>query len=72
MDLLSATALLLVTTDPLGNVPGFISILQPVPTERRRKVARLVRAEVRRLAPLGPPRVVGEARHRPSWGRRPA
>jgi multiple antibiotic resistance protein len=38
MDLLSAIGLLLVTTDPLGNVPGFISILQPVPTARRRRV----------------------------------
>jgi len=38
MDLLSATALLLVTTDPLGNVPGFIAILQPVPRERRRRL----------------------------------
>jgi multiple antibiotic resistance protein len=38
MDLLSATALLLVTTDPLGNVPSFIAILQPVPGARRRRV----------------------------------
>jgi multiple antibiotic resistance protein len=30
--------LLLLTTDPLGNVPSFISILQPVPVERRRLV----------------------------------
>ncbi len=38
MELLSAIGLLLLTTDPLGNVPGFISILQPVPPERRRAV----------------------------------
>ena len=38
MELLSAIGLLLLTTDPLGNVPGFISILQPVPAERRRAV----------------------------------
>ena len=38
MELLSAIGLLLLTTDPLGNVPGFISILQPVPAERRRTV----------------------------------
>ncbi len=38
MDLVSAVALLLVTTDPLGNVPNFIAILQPVPAERRRRV----------------------------------
>lgn len=38
MELLSATALLLLTTDPLGNVPSFISVLQPVPPERRRAV----------------------------------
>lgn len=38
MDLLSAIGLLLVTTNPLGNVPGFIALLQPVPKERRRRV----------------------------------
>lgn len=38
MELLSATGLLLLTTDPLGNVPNFMSILQPVPKERRRAV----------------------------------
>jgi multiple antibiotic resistance protein len=38
MELLSATGLLLLTTDPLGNVPSFISVLQPVPPERRRAV----------------------------------
>jgi multiple antibiotic resistance protein len=38
MELLSATALLLVTTDPLGNVPSFISILRSVHSERRRRV----------------------------------
>lgn len=38
MELFSAIGLLLLTTDPLGNVPSFISILQPVPAERRRSV----------------------------------
>ncbi len=38
MDLLTAIGLLLLTIDPLGNVPCFISILQPVPPERRRAV----------------------------------
>lgn len=38
MELLSATGLLLLTTDPLGNVPSFISVLQSVPVERRRAV----------------------------------
>ena len=38
MELLSAIGLLLLTTDPLGNVPGFIAILKPVPLERRRAV----------------------------------
>jgi multiple antibiotic resistance protein len=38
VELLSAIGLLLLTTDPLGNVPGFISILQPVPPGRRRAV----------------------------------
>jgi len=38
MELLSATGLLLLTTDPLGNVPNFISILQPVRADRRRAV----------------------------------
>lgn len=38
MELLSAIGLLLLTTDPLGNVPSFISILQPVPPARRRGV----------------------------------
>jgi len=38
MELLSAIGLLLLTTDPLGNVPSFVSILQPVPAERRRAV----------------------------------
>jgi multiple antibiotic resistance protein len=38
MELVSAVGLLLLTTDPLGNVPSFVSILQPVPAERRRGV----------------------------------
>ena len=38
MELLSATGLLLLTIDPLGNVPSFISILQPVPAGRRRLI----------------------------------
>lgn len=38
MEMLSATGLLLLTTDPLGNIPNFISILQPVPKERRRLI----------------------------------
>lgn len=38
MELLSATALLVLTIDPLGNVPSFISILQPVPAARRRPI----------------------------------
>ena len=38
MELISAIALLFVTTDPLGNVPNFIAILQAVPVERRRRI----------------------------------
>ena len=38
MHLLTAIGLLLLTTDPLGNVPIFISILQPVPEHRRKAV----------------------------------
>jgi multiple antibiotic resistance protein len=38
MDLVSAVALLLVTTDPFGNVPNFIAILQSVPVGRRRQI----------------------------------
>ena len=38
MDTLSATLLLLTIMDPLGNVPIFISALQPVPPERRLRV----------------------------------
>lgn len=38
MDILSATLLLLTIMDPLGNVPVFISALQPVPPERRLRV----------------------------------
>jgi MarC family membrane protein len=38
MDLITAVGLLLVTVDPLGNVPSFISVLQPVAKERHAKV----------------------------------
>jgi multiple antibiotic resistance protein len=38
MELLSAIGLLLLTIDPLGNVPSFISVLQSVPAERRRAI----------------------------------
>jgi hypothetical protein len=41
MELPTVTGLLLVTTDPLGNIPNFISMLQPVPVERRRLVGGL-------------------------------
>jgi multiple antibiotic resistance protein len=37
-ELLSAVGLLLLTMDPLGNVPSFVSILQTVAPERRRPV----------------------------------
>ena len=37
-ELLSAVGLLLLTMDPLGNVPSFVSILQKVAPERRRPV----------------------------------
>jgi multiple antibiotic resistance protein len=39
-ELISAVGLLLLTTDPLGNVPSFVSILQAVPPERRQRVVR--------------------------------
>ncbi len=38
MELISAIGLLVLTTDPLGNVPAFISILQPIPEHRRRAI----------------------------------
>ncbi len=38
MNLLTAIGLLLLTADPLGNVPVFISVLQPVPENRRKAV----------------------------------
>ena len=38
MELITAVGLLLLTTDPLGNVPTFISVLQPVPEHRRKAV----------------------------------
>ena len=34
----SATILLLLITDPLGNIPVFVSSLRAVPTERRARV----------------------------------
>ena len=38
VELISAVGLLLLTTDPLGNVPSFVSILQAVPPKRRQRV----------------------------------
>jgi multiple antibiotic resistance protein len=38
MDILSATLLLIITMDPLGNVPSFIAGLRSVPVERRTRV----------------------------------
>ena len=38
MELISAIGLLVLTTDPLGNVPSFISILQPIAEQRRRSI----------------------------------
>lgn len=38
MDLLSAATLLFLVMDPLGNIPIFLSILDKVPPERRRRV----------------------------------
>ena len=38
MELISAVSLLLLTIDPLGNVPAFISLLKPVPENRRKPV----------------------------------
>lgn len=38
MDLLSAATLLFLVMDPLGNIPIFLSILDKVPVERRRRV----------------------------------
>ncbi len=38
MELITAIGLLLLTTDPLGNVPTFISVLQPVAENRRKAV----------------------------------
>ncbi len=35
MDLLSSVGVLLLTMDPLGNVPNFVAVLQQVPAERR-------------------------------------
>lgn len=37
-ELTSAIGLLLLTMDPLGNVPSFVSILKAVPSERRQRV----------------------------------
>lgn len=38
MTLVSAFVLLFLVMDPFGNVPMFLSALQPVPSERRRRV----------------------------------
>ena len=38
MDIWSATLMLLIIMDPLGNIPTFHSILNPVPEERRRAI----------------------------------
>ena len=38
MDLLSAATLLFLVMDPLGNIPIFLSILDKVPEDRRRRV----------------------------------
>ncbi len=38
MTFLSATILLFLVLDPLGNIPVFLSVLESVPKERRRKV----------------------------------
>jgi multiple antibiotic resistance protein len=35
MDLLSSVGVLLLTMDPLGNVPNFVAVLHQVPAERR-------------------------------------
>jgi multiple antibiotic resistance protein len=35
MDLLSSVGVLLLTMDPLGNVPNFVAVLRQVPPERR-------------------------------------
>jgi multiple antibiotic resistance protein len=37
-ELVSAIGLLLLTIDPLGNIPSFVAILKTVPPERRRRV----------------------------------
>ncbi|HET6408040.1 MAG TPA: MarC family protein [Chthoniobacteraceae bacterium] len=38
MDLLSSVGVLLLTMDPLGNVPNFVAVLHQVPAERRTSV----------------------------------
>jgi MarC family membrane protein len=38
MDLLSSVGVLLLTMDPLGNVPNFVAVLHQVPAERRTAV----------------------------------
>jgi MarC family membrane protein len=38
MEFLSAFGLLLLTMDPLGNVPSFVAVLNQVPVDRRREV----------------------------------
>ena len=37
MDLLSATLTLILIMDPLGNIPMFLSILNKIPDENRRR-----------------------------------
>lgn len=38
MDFLSITVMLFLVMDPVGNIPAFLSILEKVPAERRRKI----------------------------------
>src|SRR5215510_434019 len=38
MDLLSSVGVLLLTMDPLGNVPNFVAVLHQVPPEQRTSV----------------------------------
>jgi multiple antibiotic resistance protein len=38
MDLISSISILVLTMDPLGNVPNFVAVLHPVPQERRTHV----------------------------------
>ena len=38
MDIISASVMLFLIMDPVGNLPVFLSILRPLPAARRRKV----------------------------------